>query len=899
VLKDSIVSISVLQYDNVFSSERLHYTVEEGKTYAELLAPNIKNALVFCDGVAVPQDRWNTRPLDGTFVLIRVVPEGLVVAVFAIIFAAAVGTIVVVTLVNAITSWLRVDKTHDFESLPGVKGAGNSVKKWGAIPVILGKHYIAPIYAGSPYTEVAGDDGIDQYVHLSFVLGYGPLRVTDVRVGENLLASNSSDPVDNGDLVIDGIFDAAGQEVYVNLQQGAANKDTAMPYYPARVVEDQFSMEMKRPAAGPVYLYRTTPLRVTSFSVDMEYPQGLASYGDDGGLSSATSSFDIDYRAIGSPTWVSLSHVSLTKALARTLRYTYSSGALTAGQYEVRITKTSADSTDGKVRDTVNWTCLRSALPTPVIAADVCARVVRMSIRAKASSVLNGSVAQLNCVVQALIPMWDGEGSGEAHWAEQTLTLTPIQANPAAQALYMLRSGGPNATAFADADIDWPAFETLYTSCQEAMTPLDECRYECNAVMDTQITLSDALSKILSNARASFVLRGRKATVIQDGIKTVPVAVITPRNSSNFQGTKAFAEIPHGYRIKYINKDAGYQADERIVLADGYKYDTLNDGVLRNAFHTTLTTEVLATKLESIERWGITSPTEAFRMGRYLLAKQYLRPEVYSIKQSAQQLAYDRGDLVQLGYDIPLSGVTGGRVKSVGTSGGYVVTVGVDELLTMVDGTSYAIRYQKNAGPVVFAPIDTEEGTGYTVTLTTPILIADGPGVDDIFWFGVSGTETKACIVVGIEPESDLSATVLLQDYSPAIFDADEGTIPAYYAGITQLVVPDLANLGKDQATASDALAAKALEIVSTAVLITSSVSVFYRNRAGTLVPSTVTFNAALSSGLPYSGIFKVYETIDGHAFELKYTSASQESTVEYSPTSTAINVRVSIEAAP
>ncbi|MBD4185358.1 hypothetical protein GUH45_17240, partial [Xanthomonas citri pv. citri] len=40
---------------------------------------------------------------------------------------------------------------------------------------------MTPPYGAEPYTEVQGDD---QYLRLLFVWGYGPLDISDIKIGE-------------------------------------------------------------------------------------------------------------------------------------------------------------------------------------------------------------------------------------------------------------------------------------------------------------------------------------------------------------------------------------------------------------------------------------------------------------------------------------------------------------------------------------------------------------------------------------------------------------------------------------------------------------------------------------------------------------------------------------------
>lgn len=65
-----------------------------------------------------------------------------------------------------------------------VNGAQNAFRPYGIIPRVFGKHRMVPPYGALPFTETVGND---QYVRMLFCWGYGPLELTDLRIGETAL----------------------------------------------------------------------------------------------------------------------------------------------------------------------------------------------------------------------------------------------------------------------------------------------------------------------------------------------------------------------------------------------------------------------------------------------------------------------------------------------------------------------------------------------------------------------------------------------------------------------------------------------------------------------------------------------------------------------------------------
>lgn len=887
------MSIKLVVFLNPLSTDRTVQEHAHGASFRELIdsLEAGRNALVFCNDAPVPVEAWDDIPPDESFILVRIVPGEAVGT-----FLGKVGA----TLVLAPIAFIAALATGDWEgsfkwwnevwgaptqgdtsttTLPGLKGASNSIDRWGAVPVILGRHYIAPKYAAQPYTEIGGADGVDQYVHLALLVGYGPLSVSTIRIGENLLASNVAD-VRTGAITVDGLFQAA--DVQIEIRQDGA----PMTHYPLRVTEDQFEIQLKAPGGTSTYLYRTSAPGAVKLAVDFEFPNGLIYFDSAGKAANASVRLKADYRPAGSAgAWTNFYDTTLTKQLKTTGRY---SGSVTvsAGQYEVRAYRVTADSSDSGMRDVAKWTALRSSLADEPVDPDVSAKAVRISMKIKAGDVVNGTLSSINLIAQGLIPVYSGSGSGAAQWATVAAT-----ANPAAEALYLLR-GAASPKPVADVLIDWPAFEELYTWA-ETLVPAypsgTEKRNPCNALLDTQVTLREALSKILAAGRATLTMRGAVYSLVHDVAKSTPVALITPRNSWDFQGAKAFAAIPHGYRTTFINAAAGYQSDECITLADGFIYDIYNDGVLRDAFGTAHTTAdifsgtthyKLATELESIDRWGLTSYAEAWREARYALAKLYLRPELFAVRQDVEMIGYSRGDRVKFAHDVPLLGVIGGRFKAVTLNGSLAaLDFLADEFLTMETGKTYGIRYQRAIdGAVLFALVNTIVGTSKSATFSTAIPAGQVPAPDDLFWFGESGLETIDAIVVGIEPADDLSATIYLQDYAPGVFSADSGTIPAYSSHVSLPIAQDLSTAGEDKADVTVAIsqAAGALAAASKPNIYLSAVSAS-RSRAGAMLPPSIIVTASRPDGTPFAGFILIEVSADGAAYMQAYLSSAAE----------------------
>lgn len=86
------------------------------------------------------------------------------------------------------------DKTG--EQRPDVRGAENESLAGNPYPFVIGKHLIAPKVIGDPYTEYTGDRGEDAWIRLVYQANYAPVKLTDFKLGDFMLAYNRTQGVD-------------------------------------------------------------------------------------------------------------------------------------------------------------------------------------------------------------------------------------------------------------------------------------------------------------------------------------------------------------------------------------------------------------------------------------------------------------------------------------------------------------------------------------------------------------------------------------------------------------------------------------------------------------------------------------------------------------------------------
>ena len=456
------------------------------------------------------------------------------------------------------------------------------------------------------------------------------------------------------------------------------------------------------------------------------------------------------------------------------------------GQYDVRVRRVTADTTSDRVLDKVYWTAIRSISNEEPIRV---AGLARLAVRIKATDQLSGTIEQLNLQAAAILPDYDS-ASGE--WIVRETS------NPAAAYRAVLE--GPAAMKpISSSRLNLAKLAAWHQSNTTLGLAFD-------GVFDFDGTVYQRLQQICSAGRASFGMEDGLFSVVQDKVQNVPVQLFTPRNSRGFKGRRSFPDPPHGLRIRFLNREVGYQSDERIVLDDGYVYPD-KYGVLRDAFGVERSDLPVASNFESIELFGVVDPAVVWKHGRYYIAVAKLRPETFEISTDFETLVCRRGDRVELTHDVPLLGQGFGRVRDlVLDSAGNTAIMRVDAPVEMEAGRYYAVRIRKKDGTFVLKNVLGGSGEVAELTFDPAINSAEPqPEVGDLFGFGDRGTESKDCIVKAIKWGGDLTATLTLIDHAPAVHDADKGTIPPFDSDVTRPPIyedgppdPEIANVRSD-----------------------------------------------------------------------------------------------------
>ncbi|PKR90863.1 phage tail protein [Pleomorphomonas diazotrophica] len=732
---------------------------------------HMRVTLVTPQGMAViERHAWSVvRPKPGVRVVIRVVPGKqilksilmVVVSIAAIAlgqlwapalagtwglgasaWAGIIGagiTVVGSLLVNALIppAKPRTRDTNRAETFT-ISGWQNAFNPDGVIPDPAGKLRYAPPFAARSYSEIVGDV---QYIRAVFCVGYGGthgLKIESLRIGETAIEE----------------YD----EVEIETREGLST-DTPLTLYPRQVVEESVGAELVRPLprddAGNVIagasietpVVRTTGADASGCSVIIGFPSGLGTVDDAGNTRSMTVSIRIRQRrrltATTTTDWAEVVTLNLSAAKLEGIYRQYSWNFAERGRYEIELTRLTDEQTSTRTQARSSWLAIQTLRPEYPLAFPWPLALV--AVRVKATYQLNGTLDNLNALTSRRCLDWDAET--ETWVARETR-------NPASIYRYTLQSRS-NPRPVTDAEIDLATFADWHAFCV-----LHDLKYD--APHDDDRTLRERLTDIAVAGRASPRHDGKRWSVVIDRPQELVVDHINPRNSWDFKWSRTYFVPPHGFRVKFLDATNDYKQAERLIPWPGHS------GPI------TLT--------EQLELPGKTDPDEIWIEARRRMYEALYRPDTFSCMQDGPARVATRGDLVAASYDVLERTQVAARVVAV--SGDRLVVL--DDLVTMVDGRNYGIRFRVFAdeddtiGESVLRPVLAIVGEQRSVLLEgTGALPIEG----DIVHFGELLTESVPLVVTRVEAGEEMSSALRLVEAAPIIDELTDEEVPPAWSG--------------------------------------------------------------------------------------------------------------------
>jgi len=251
--------------------------IEDIKTENNIPKELITKDIIYINGELIPFEKWDLTIVEaGQRIEYRAVPTGdnlapilqLAVAIAAMTFApvvagffgvtSALGVGIVQTalmvsgslLVNAIFPTRTPELQSQLDTPKSqllIQGGANQINPFGSIPVVLGQFRYTPPLAAQNYTDAQASDA---YLRTLLCWGYGPLAVSDIRIGD--LPITSYRGVD-----IATLYDYSGDS--------GAEKTTFNNIYGQDVSQDVINIELESDGKGDMAYTVTSNVCVVTY----------------------------------------------------------------------------------------------------------------------------------------------------------------------------------------------------------------------------------------------------------------------------------------------------------------------------------------------------------------------------------------------------------------------------------------------------------------------------------------------------------------------------------------------------------------------------------------------------------------------------------------------------------
>lgn len=767
----TMAEFEVAAYQHPLTGRAVTSRAPEGRTIAELVRDSGIDKRFMADvqvvisrglnSSVVPMDQWSRlRPKEGSHVLIGPKVHGaaglllaaalptaatsIVSAIGLTGIAASVAyaaiTIVGSLLVNAL---IAPPSPQDPDSPDGrqfytITGSSNALNPYGVFPTVLGRHLIYPPKTGKGYTE-GEQDNIRFRGRYTF--GHGPIALETLKIGTTDIWDFAGIEVEF--LNVDQTETLARIPQLASITRAWRTGSQRMTLYPDDVTEDSYSVRLFTNSS----VIRNTRTRTESVSIDVTF-QGLINIEKDGTILSKEVDIEYAYRPTSGGSWTVWATRTHRAKTQQSIRFTENFDFPSDGEWEVRVTRTSSDTSDQGQQDDAYLTAIRSVRTGDIPSNPDMAEI---AIRIRASEQINGQIDTLNAIALQMGPVWDGSA-----WS----AFQPIRHPAWVKARALMGPMVRDAVAAERLDLD----DLLAWATEEP-------HWTCDTVIDQPTTVADVLDLICATGRARRTMRDLKFSVIRDGGAGQVVQQFSPRNSWGFSGQINFPREIHGFRVRFISEEKDWQQDEVVVYADGYD-------------------ESNATEFETLELVGVvvsgSSQSNAWRLGRYHLAQAILRPETYTWNCGIDHLRVNMGDKVRFVHDVPLIGVGSGRIRSFTTHGdGSIATFVLDEFLSLA-GSSYRVTIRQATGDtLIFEATPPASLDGIWDVALGVSGDASGVAVGDLVLVEEMTIESMEVLVTSIRHSGDLTATISGVPAAPEVLDADQGEIPAYVPNIS------------------------------------------------------------------------------------------------------------------
>jgi predicted phage tail protein len=546
---------------------------------------------------------------------------------------------------------------------------------------------------------------------------------------------------------------------------------------------------------GSSYTYTTDEDDVEGFEIQFYCPDGIYEVNEDTGENEVWEvKYHIEYKLHSSGTWIDSGYYTLSFKTRNAINQAFYQDGLTAGQYDIRVTKISADPSTYTVGD------LYIQYINEINKDDMLyPNTALLGLRMLATDQLSGGIPNITADVRGIkvsVPRimysgaevaweeyyWDPINSQYKRFADDavctwdgTTFITLWSANPIWCLKDLLINKRYGLGEYIDSTMISSAdFLSMSRYCEEKVlngAGAYEKRYQLNIVLDGTSSALDMIMQICNTFNGlAFYSNGTISVKIDK--KDTPTQLFSMGNiikDSFSQSWKSLKEIPNIIEVQYLDKNKGY-AQETIAISD----------------ETAIAAGDPIRKQQA--RVFATSASYATRLGRFMLWQAKYINRAISFKASIDAITCQAGDLISVSHDLPLWGVSG-RVHTGSTTS----LVKLDRSVTIEAGKTYKLRVRLNSDTIEEKTVTDAAGTYTEVNVS--VAFSSAPAAYDIFMFGENLKVKKDFRIIAIQKDSKNEASISAIEYDENIYDDTDVVLPIDNNSLLKPGIPEIENL--------------------------------------------------------------------------------------------------------
>jgi len=636
------------------------------------------------------------------------------------------------------------------------------------IPVICGRHKVG----GNVINAYIRNNGDKNYLNVLLALSHGEINsIDDIKINNN--------PYTN----FDGI--SVTKKYGTNDQSVISNFEDSHNLYDVNVVLTKDN----------AHTYTTFDSDVEGFQIYLRFPSGLFTQeADSGNIVSWTVTYKVEYKVHSDPTWINLGSVSVSEKTRSVLRRVYRKVGLDPNQYDIKVTRTSADSDFRHIGD-LYWAQIdelkENDFSYPGIAL--------LGIEALATEQLSGSMPQFSCVVEGIkfsIPdikngedsvdwedyYWDSEteeyklfsDDTVLSWDEETF-VEKWNANPIWFVKHLIINDIYGLGDYINTDhIDDDLWLEMSRHCEEKVPDGNggyEKRFELHCVLDGPAKAPDLLDQLCLVFRGLRYYSSGKTNIRIDKPED-STQLFTMGNiiENRFvQNWKSIKDRPNIIEVQFLDQDKDYEQntvpyidEESIIAGDPIRKETI---------------KLLTTKKSQI-----------IREARYILKSAKNLVKTVGFKAGIGAITCQAGDVIDFSHDVPQYGLSG-RVKDDSTTSKVVL----DREVTIEVDKTYKILVQFSDNTIEERTVTNEPGLFTEITVSSPF--SQTPQNYDNYAFGETNKVKEQFRIISLEKDNKDEVQIIGIEYNELAYDDSVFDIPDDNHSMLDLSIPNVENL--------------------------------------------------------------------------------------------------------